>query len=342
FTPDDLRAWRTASEANICPDGSRVVWSEGGNLWIAPTDGRERRRFTEGAWHDRAPQWSSDGKRIAWISDRGGRLHLRVRPANGTAEREIAGRAQAFSWSPEGDSIAFTAQPEGGSAAQVFVAPSSEGPARQLSRAAHGCAGAPSWLLDGKSLVAACDGAIFSYRVADGAATRLTEDPGIYESPLVSPDGGRIAYLYREPRPQNYVVRKLWVMNADGSRARVLSGTLDRDASDPQWSSEARTVYFLADDRGATHIYAARNDGTLRQVTRKPERLAGFSLADNGRAVSVRSSANEGGDVVTFTVDSVTEPVTLSEPNGPLLADRHIGAVEPLSYASDGNTIQAW
>ena len=119
-------------------------------------------------------------------------------------------------------------------------------------------------------------------------------------------------------------------MNADGSRARALSGSLDRDAADPQWSSESRTVYFLADDRGATHVYAARNDGTVRQATDKPERLRGFSLADNGRAASVRSSATEGGDVVTFTVDVVSQPVTLAAPNERLLADRDIGPVEEL------------
>jgi dipeptidyl aminopeptidase/acylaminoacyl peptidase len=131
-------------------------------------------------------------------------------------------------------------------------------------------------------------------------------------------------------------------MNADGSRARALSGSLDRDATAPQWSSESRTVYFLADDHGATHVYAARNDGTVRQITRQAARLRGLSLADNGRAVSVRSSATEGGDVVTFTVDSVSQPVTLASPNEGLLADRSIGPVEELTYSSDGRSIQAW
>src|SRR5205085_874511 len=199
--------------------------------------------------------------------------------------------------------------------AQIFVVPASGGAARQVSHATAGCVGEPSWMLDGKSLAAVCDGAIVSIRVADGVSKALTQDPGMYESPVVSPDGGRIAFLFTERKPQSYTVRKLWVMNVDGSRERVLSGSLDRDASDPQWSSESRTVYFLADDKGATRVYAARNDGTVRQATNKPERLRGFSLADNGRAASVRSSATEGGDVVTFTVDVVSQPVTLAAPN---------------------------
>jgi acylaminoacyl-peptidase len=131
-------------------------------------------------------------------------------------------------------------------------------------------------------------------------------------------------------------------MNVDGSRAKVLSGSLDRDAAHPQWSSESRTVYFIADDRGATHVYAARNDGTVRQVTSATERLRGFSLADNGRAVSIRSAADAVDDVFTFTVDIVTQPVTVAEPNRQLLAGRDRGAVEELTYPSAGSTVQAW
>jgi acylaminoacyl-peptidase len=131
-------------------------------------------------------------------------------------------------------------------------------------------------------------------------------------------------------------------MNADGSRVKLLSGALDRDPVDVQWSSDSRTLYFLADDRGSTHVYAARNDGTVRQVTNSPERLRGFSLADNGRAVSVRSSTLEGADVVTFTVDQVSQGVTLAAPNEHLLAEREAGAVEELKYESGGQAVQAW
>jgi dipeptidyl aminopeptidase/acylaminoacyl peptidase len=367
FAAKDLRVWRTASDPRIRADGKWAVYVEAAgdgrsNLWVASADGRERRQWTDGSWRDRSPRWSPDGERIAWISDRGGNAHVRVRRFDSTAEVEIRSEAApvALAWSAEGEAIAFTAQVDAAKApvwapadalpflrraapvAQVFVVPSAGGTPRQVSRAGTGCASEPSWSLDGKVVVAACDGALVALDARGGAAKRLTTEPGLYEAPIVSPDGARIAFLRTDRKPQSYVVRKVWVMNADGSRARALSGSLDRDARAPQWSSESRTVYFVADDRGATHVYAARNDGTLRQVTNKAERLAGFSLADNGRAVSVRSTATEGGDVVTFTVDSITQPVTLAAPNERLLAERDLGGVEEMSYASEGRTIQAW
>jgi acylaminoacyl-peptidase len=371
WTSADVWQWRTAEDARIRPDGKWVVYaekftdrdadSERSNLWVASTDGRERRQWTEGGWKDWSARWSPDGERIAWISDRGGAIRLRIRKFEGGPEVEVGGEFTplAFAWSAEGDRIAITGRPTGKPEAPAWAPPSivprlrRDEPLPRLFVVSAGggaakpvgtvnCTGEPSWTLDGKSVIAACGEGIVSVGVADGTVKPLTKDPGRYESPVVSPDGGRIAYLFTERKPQSYVVRKLWVMNADGSRARALSGSLDRDATAPQWSSESRTVYFIADDRGATHVYAARNDGTVRQVTNKPERLAGFSLADNGRAASVRWSSTEGGDVVSFTVDVATQPVTVAEPNGKLLAEREIGAVDPIEWDSDGNRVQGW
>ena len=155
---------------------------------------------------------------------------------------------------------------------------------------------------------------------------------------MPSPDGSRIAWIAREPKAQSYVVSKLYVANPDGSRARVLAGSLDRDVRHPQWSSDSRTVYFLADDRGATYVYAARNDGSVRQVTKAPDRLSEFSVADTGRAVTVRAP----GELISFPVDLPSTPAVLAAPNKNLLAERESGAVEAIQYASDGKTIQGW
>jgi acylaminoacyl-peptidase len=137
-------------------------------------------------------------------------------------------------------------------------------------------------------------------------------------------------------------VRHLFVMNPDGSRVKQLTGSFDRDISRPQWSSDSRTVYFVAEDAGAAHVYAGRSDGTIRPVTRAKERLRDFSLADNGRAAAIRSSATEAGDLVTFTADLPGGVTTLYAPNAELLANRDIGEVEEIHFDSAGHSIQAW
>jgi dipeptidyl aminopeptidase/acylaminoacyl peptidase len=369
FAPADLWLLRTASDPRIRADARLVVYvetrrdqaaaAEYSNLWFAPSDGKEPHPFTQGAWRDSSPRWSPDGARIAWLSTRAGQTRIHVRGVDTAAETELPSAGEtplAFAWSAEGDSIAYTASAPSAAAPpwappqilpyldrpaptrSVFVVPVSSGTPRRISGDVPGCTGEPAWLLDSKSLLAACDAGIYLFPLAGGAPRLLTRDPGRYQSPVLSPDGARVAYLFTPRKPQSYTVRKLYVMNVDGSRGKILSGSLDRDASHPQWSSESRTVYFIADDRGATHVYAARNDGTVRQVTRQPDRLRGFSLADNGRAVSVRST----GEVFTFTVDIVTQPVTLAAPNQHLLGGRELGAVEELTFPSAGYTVQAW
>jgi len=373
FAPADLWLLRTASDPRIRADGTQVVYVESRrdqaanaeycNVWLASADGRERRPWTSGSGRDWSPRWSPDGARIAWLSSRDGRTRIRVRAFPQGAETELdAGAATplAFAWSAEGDAIAYTAldpapppaawlppavvpylhQPPRPSA--IYVVPVAGGRPRRVSGQTPGCRGEPAWLLGGKSLAAACHDGIWLFPLAGGPARLLTRDPGRYESPVLSPDGARIACLFTPRRPQSYTVRRLYVMNADGSRGRILAGALDRDVRHPQWSSESRTVYCIADDRGSTHVYAARNDGSFRQVASQPERLRGFSLADNGRAVSVRSTAAIAGEVYSFTVVIATPPVTVASPNAGLLAARDLGAVEEISYPSSGYTVQAW
>ena len=112
FAAEDLRAWRTASDARISPDGKAIVYVESGNLWLASADGRSRRQWTQGNWRDRSPRWSPDSTRIAWISERDGQERIHVRRVDTGAEITATGemRPLAISWSPEGNWIAFTAR----------------------------------------------------------------------------------------------------------------------------------------------------------------------------------------------------------------------------------------
>jgi len=376
FTAEDLWAWRPAAEARIDSGGDWVVYAESwndrgadaefSNLWVVSTNGQTRRRLTEGNWHDRSPRWSPDDRRIAWLSDRGGGTEVWVRKRESGPETQVTHAESApasLAWSPDGDSIAFTAlvplrtdRPAWAPPAlvprlvrlregyvQLFVVPAGGGAARQISHGDFNVTGEPAWMPDGRSILISRDGGeIDSIRISDGARTPLTREAGRHENPLPSPDGSKIAWLETEDKAQSYAVRKLRVMNADGSRARALSGALDRDAAWPQWSSDSRTVYFLADDRGATHVYAARNDGTVRQATSAAERLRDFSLADNGRAAAVRATASEAAAVYTFTVDRVSQSAVLAAPNEHLLAEREIARSQEVDYASDGNTVQGW
>jgi dipeptidyl aminopeptidase/acylaminoacyl peptidase len=121
MTFDDLIAVQRVGDPQISPDGSAVVYTVGvadmdanriaHNIWIVSTaPGSQPRQLTQ-TGHDTRPQWSPDGKWIAFLSGSDGANQVYVMPAQGGSLKKITSLstgADNEKWSPDGRSIAFT------------------------------------------------------------------------------------------------------------------------------------------------------------------------------------------------------------------------------------------
>jgi len=98
-------------DIQISPNGEFAVWPAKKQLWIAPISGKDKAKaLTFARGKNAQPKWSPDGKKIAFVSDRGdhsfvviyefGRNELRYVSPSG--DRDDAPR-----WSPDGREIAF-------------------------------------------------------------------------------------------------------------------------------------------------------------------------------------------------------------------------------------------
>src|SRR5205085_3209055 len=92
-TVDDLMKVRNVGEAWINPDGDAVVYvltvldAEQGkynsDLWLVQVKDRKTWQLTRAPGRDDTPRWSSDGKMIAFISDRSGKPQVWLLPVQG-------------------------------------------------------------------------------------------------------------------------------------------------------------------------------------------------------------------------------------------------------------------
>src|SRR5262249_19981606 len=134
------------------------------------------------------------------------------------------------------------------------------------------------WTPDGKHLIMSANrhsdydreplnSEVYEFAVADGSVRPLTSRKGPDNSPALSPDGKQIAYLRFDDRYQGYQVNRLYVMNRDGSDAKLLTAGLDRDVVSPRWALDGSGVYFLSDDRGNTGLSFVGLDGQVRKLS---------------------------------------------------------------------------
>lgn len=121
MTFEDLMAVERVGEPQISSDGRTVVYTLGsaemdGNriahdIWVVSTaPGSQPRRVTQ-TGHDTRPQWSPDGKSIAFLSTREGASEVYVMPAQGGNAKKITSLstgADNEKWSPDGKWLAFT------------------------------------------------------------------------------------------------------------------------------------------------------------------------------------------------------------------------------------------
>lgn len=124
---------------------------------------------------------------------------------------------------------------------------------------------APTWRPDGKELLVTSYRTgrpeIWAYRLADRSFRPLggiaNAMGGVY-----SPDGSRIAFTVTKDGNTH-----VWVMAADGSGARQLTGERCIDVT-PTWSPDGRHLAFSSDRAGSSQIYVMTAEGgDLKRLT---------------------------------------------------------------------------
>jgi dipeptidyl aminopeptidase/acylaminoacyl peptidase len=102
-------------DVQLSPDGQFAVWAARKQLWIAPVSGATpAHQLTDLRGDNSSPRWSSDGRQIALVSDRGDHSFIAIYDFGRQSVRYLAPSADRDGmprWSPDGRRIAFVRLP---------------------------------------------------------------------------------------------------------------------------------------------------------------------------------------------------------------------------------------
>ena len=410
--PIDIFDLEYASDPQIAPDGSRIVYTRqsmdimddqrNASLWIVNADGSGHRPLTEPGQNASGARWSPSGDRIAYVSstNEGAEIFVRWMDTGQTAKlTQLTESPGGLAWSPDGTHLAFSmmvkadpapfasmpAQPDGAEWApapdvidqviyrsdgsgyldegytHLFVLPADGSAPRQITHGDYNHDGTPVWTPDGSALLFSANRhddwplsplntEIYRVDIDSRGITTLTDREGPDGSLALSPSGDRVAYTGFDDREQGYQITRLYVMNTDGSNARVITPDFGRDVQNPTWHADGQRIIFQYDDEGTTKIGSVTLDGQREELATqvggttigRPYTSGSFSLANDGRFAFTHSTPQRPADVAIGQTGQ--EPQVLTALNDDLLGHKTLGAVEEFTYASshDGLDIEGW
>ena len=153
-----------------------------------------------------------------------------------------------FSWSPDGQSIAYACRKK-----------------------------------TGKAYSLSTNSDIYIYNIPTGTTRNISEGMMGYDTyPKFSPDGKQIAWISMERDGYESDLKRLFVADLTTGERKHVNPTFDYNVDMLQWTPDSKGIYFLACKEAETHLWEiALRSGKIRRITTGQHDYVDFSVRNN-------------------------------------------------------------
>src|SRR5262245_44412240 len=252
---------------------SKIAYVGGDSIRVMDYDGFNQRNFASDGPIVRFPQFSPDGRYLAYVSFKTGVPNIVVRSAEGglVGGTTFNSTTTSPTISPSGQ-LAFSSAIGGDGSMEIYVSNLDGSNPRRLTRTAKGINISPRWNPKTGREIAFISNRAGSPQVyvmdSSGANQRpLIARGGQADSPSWSPDGRYVAFSYGG-------AGSFQVFVADVASGQLVQLTSQGRNESPTWAPDSRHITFQSNRSGRWELWQTHIDGTGgRQLTRGGGRL---------------------------------------------------------------------